>query len=200
MTSTRTQNVTGMILAGGKARRLGGQDKGLVEIKGLPMIQYVVQSLEPQVQTIIINANRNISTYEKLGYPVISDQLADFQGPLAGIVVGLKNSNTDYLCTCPCDGPLIPEDLVSRLLGAMEKKHYEICVAHDGNRIQPVYCLLKQNLIHSLEQYLESGERKIDRWFTQHRCGEVDFSDKPECFMNVNTPQDQQEISGYLQT
>lgn len=205
MTTIYNDNVTGLILAGGKARRMGGQDKGLININGQAMIEYVLDVLKPQVKEIVINANRSISAYEKFGYPVISDQLEDYQGPLAGIAAAMEVSKTNYICTCPCDGPLIAEDLVTRLYSAMASANtdtstaeLDIAVAHDGQRLQPVYALISCTLHASLLKYLNSGERKIDRWYAQHNFKAVDFSDKQDCFININTPEDQINISKRL--
>jgi len=201
MTTIYNENVTGMILAGGKARRMGGLDKGLVELNGQAMIQYVLDVLKPQVKQILINANRNVSAYKKFGYPVVSDQLEDFQGPLAGIAASMEVAETKYICTCPCDGPLIAKDLVSRLFSEVNKDNdTKIAVAHDGKRLQPVYALIDCELLTSLIDYLKSGERKIDRWYTQHNFKAVDFSDRQDCFININTPEDQQTISQQLAT
>ncbi len=198
MKSANKENVTGIILAGGQARRMGGQDKGLIKINGLAMIEYVINALEPQVAKILINANRNQEIYAKFGYPVFSDELTDFQGPLAGIVAAMKKSTTKYICTCPCDGPLIANDLVVRLYAAVENHNSEIAVAHDGERMQPVYALIQCNLYESLENYLNNGERKIDLWFAQHKLIKVDFSDIKNCFMNINTPEDQNILAKLL--
>ena len=191
-------NVTGVILAGGKARRMGGEDKGLIEINGKTMISYVIESLKPQVVNLIINANRNIQIYDQYGYPVISDKITGFQGPLAGIAATMKIATTDYICSCPCDGPLIPEDLVERLYSSLISKKGQISVAHDGERIQPVYALINCDLYTNLKEFLKSGERKIDLWFAKHNLIQVDFSDKPESFMNVNSPEDQIAFSKLL--
>ena len=199
MDFNNTNNITGIILAGGKARRMGGEDKGLIEINGQAMISYVINSLKPQVNTLLINANRNIQIYEQYGYPVIIDQLADFQGPLAGIAATMKYATTKYICSCPCDGPLIPKDLVKRLYSSLIKHNGEISVAHNGERMQPVYALIECGLFPSLKEYLESGERKIDQWYATHKLIEVDFSDKPGCFMNLNTPEDQIAFSKLLE-
>ncbi|QMU60607.1 MAG: molybdenum cofactor guanylyltransferase [Gammaproteobacteria bacterium] len=200
MTTIYNENVTGVVLAGGKSRRMGGQDKGLIEINGQTMIQYVLDILKPQVNEILINANRNVSEYKKYSYPVISDQLADYQGPLAGIAAAMDAAKTKYICTCPCDGPLITEDLVTRLFSALDSidENTHIAVAHDGQRLQPVYALIDCDLHKSLLDYLNSGERKIDRWYAQQNFKAVDFSDKQNCFININTPEDRQTISQQL--
>lgn len=198
MTTIYNENVSGVILAGGKARRMGGVDKGLIEINGHAMIEYVLNTLKPQVFEVLINANRNITLYKKFTHNVVSDQLEDFQGPLAGIAACMAITKTSYICTCPCDGPLIARDLVARLYSAFKDRHIEIAVAHDGKRMQPVYALIDCKLQNNLVEYLETGERKIDHWFAQHNCKEVDFSDKQDCFMNINSPEDQQTISQQL--
>ena len=198
MTTFYNENVTGVILAGGKARRMGGCDKGLVKINDKPMVSYVVEALRPQVQTILVNANRSTEEYKQLGYEVISDQLDDFQGPLAGIAAAMAHAKTTYICTCPCDGPLLAVDLVSRLASAFEDKTTEIAVAHDGKRIQPVYALIDCSLQNSLLDYLSTGERKIDRWYAKHHYKEVDFSHNQDCFININTPEDQALIEEKL--
>lgn len=198
MTNQDIDNISAVILAGGMARRMKGQDKGLININGNPMISYIIDSLKDQVSEILINANRNINKYEKFGYKVFSDQLDNFQGPLAGIVEAMKITKHNHICTCPCDGPIIPHDYVSRLYSAMKLHDCEICVSHDGNRIQPVYALISCNLYANLELYLKSGERKIDRWYLQHKVIEVDFSDAKDSFINVNTPEDLQTVSHLL--
>jgi len=200
MTTIYNENVTGIILAGGKARRMRGQDKGLIEINGKMMIQYVLDALKTQVKGILINANRNVSEYEKFGYPVICDQLKDYQGPLAGIAATMDAAQTKYICTCPCDGPLIAKDLVTRLSYALSStgEDINIAVAHDGKRLQPVYALINCKLYKSLLNYLNSGERKIDRWYAEHNFKAVDFSDTQDCFININTPEDKLTISKQL--
>lgn len=198
MTTIYNENVTALILAGGKARRMGGCDKGLIEINNQPMIKYVIDAIKPQVEDILINANRNTEEYEKFGYTVIADQLEGFLGPLAGIAAAMTAAKTKYICTCPCDGPLVAQDLVTRLLSVFNNEDSKIAVAHDGQRIQPVYALIDCGLYTSLLAYLNSGERKIDQWFFQHRCIEVDFSDQQDSFININTLQDKTTISEKL--
>ncbi len=199
MTTIHNENVTGVILAGGKARRMGGVDKGLININGKAMIQYVLDTMKPQVHEILINANRNVSEYEKFGYLVVSDQLKNFQGPLAGIAASMAMAKTKYICTCPCDGPLIAKNLVSQLFSTLsEDNDIKIAVAHDGKRMQPVYALIDCELYTSLLDYLMTGERKLDLWYAQHNFKTVDFSDKQDCFINVNTPEDQLTISQKL--
>ena len=183
-------DVTGVILAGGQARRMGGQDKGLVMLDGKPMIEIIIDVFKPQTAKLLINANRNHDHYSQYGLELVADELSGYCGPLAGMASALKTINTDYMVTAPCDSPFIPLDLVQRLADALENKSTDISVAHDGERIQPVFCMLKKTLLQSLTDYLAAGERKIDRWFKQHDFAIADFSDKPETFDNINTHED----------
>lgn len=192
-------NITGLILAGGLARRMGGKDKGLVEIEGRPMIAYIIDALSPQVDSILINANRNISTYESYGYEVISDQLENFQGPLAGMASGLKHCHTDYIATVPCDGPVLPENYADILMDAATLAKSPISVGFDGERLQPVYALIHRDLLDDLNNYLASGERKIDRWYDKHNFVKANFSFCKEMFTNINTPEDVQAASKLLE-
>jgi len=162
MTSIYNEHVTGVVLAGGKARRMGGADKGLLEINGQAMVQYVLSAFKPQVKEILINANRSVSEYKKFGFPVVPDLLEDFQGPLAGMAATMAIAKTKYICTCPCDGPLIARDLVTRLYSVIANNDEDpkIVVAHDGTRIQPVYALLNCDLHVSLMKYLADGDSK----------------------------------------
>jgi molybdenum cofactor guanylyltransferase len=190
--------VTGVILAGGEARRMGGQDKGLIEIAGRPMIEYVIDAFRPQVGTLLINANRSHEHYGRYGLPVIADDSQGFNGPLAGMASSMRAAVTEYIATLPCDSPNVPPDLVARLYRRLRAENAEIAVAHSGERMQPVFSLLKCALLGSLMSYLDSGERKIDRWYARHRTATVDFSDRPDTFINVNTPEDIEKIEASL--
>ena len=183
-------DVTGVILAGGQARRMGGQDKGLVMLDGKPMVEIIIDIFKPQTAKLLINANRNHDRYSQYGLELVADELSGYCGPLAGMASALKKISTDYMVTAPCDSPFIPLDLVQRLADALENESTDISVAHDGERIQPVFCMLKKTLLQSLTDYLAAGERKIDRWFKQHDFAIADFSDKPETFDNINTHED----------
>ena len=184
-------DITALILAGGKGRRLGGQDKGLVLYKDKKLIEHVLERISPQVGSILINANRNQTIYAEYGYDVINDELSDYQGPLAGFATAMKVAKTDYIVTLPCDGPSLPKDLVSRLCNELDNdlddQSYEIAVAHDGERLQPVYALIPITLIDSLEAFLANGDRKIDLWYAKHNTIFVDFSDQRNAFFNINT-------------
>jgi molybdenum cofactor guanylyltransferase len=184
------RDVTAVVLAGGRARRMGGQDKGLIELNRTPLIEYALAALAGQVDTIVINANRNIERYAGMGYPVIEDRHSGFNGPLAGMASALSVMQTRYLVTVPCDSPALPLDLVDRLLEARAEADAEIAVAHDGTRMQPVFALLQRSLLPGLERFLDADGRKIDQWYAQHRLALADFSDQPDAFTNVNTPED----------
>ena len=204
MTQSPTQpptpaEITGVILAGGKARRLNGRDKGLEPFSGRPLVEWVVAALAPQVGGLLINANRNQETYGRLGYPVIADRLDDFQGPLAGFASAMAAANTPWILTVPCDGPFLAPDLAARLVAALEQDDAELAVASDGRRMQPVHALLPVALAPSLAAFLAEGERKIDRWYARHRVALADLSDRPESFANLNTEADAAELARGLE-
>jgi molybdenum cofactor guanylyltransferase len=182
--------VTGVILAGGMARRMGGQDKGLVTFSGRPLVEWVIDALRPQVSALLINANRNRGAYAAYGHPVVGDDLQGFQGPLAGFASAMAAAATPWIVTAPCDGPFLARDLVQRLCDALVREQAQIAVATDGERMQPVYALLPVSLAPSLRDFLAGGGRKIDRWYGVHRVALADLSDRPESFANVNSPAD----------
>ncbi len=190
MTDPTPISITGVILAGGKARRMGGQDKGLLPLLGRPMIEYVLDALAPEVDRVLINANRNEAIYSRYGVPVVPDLIPDYAGPLAGIAAAMAAAETDSVLSVPCDGPVLPGGLVSRLAAALSRHRAEIATVHDGSRLQPVYALLSRSLLSSLNEYLENEGRKIDRWYEQHRLTIVDFSDQPHAFANINTKEE----------
>lgn len=187
-------DITAVILAGGRGKRMGGVDKGLITLDGLPIIEHIIQAIQPQCQEVIINANRNISEYEHYQCPVISDTMNDFQGPLAGFATAIENAKTSIIITLPCDAPKLPPRYVERMLDAMQTNDCDIAVAHDGQRLQPVYALIKTKLKNNLSDYLNSGDRKIDLWYAQNNMTEVDFSDCPSSFDNVNTPEQKNKL------
>ncbi len=182
--------IVGVILAGGRAERMDGQDKGLLALAGQPMVAHVIRILRPQIGELLINANRNLDTYRALDCRVVSDDIGQFLGPLAGMLAAMNATRAAYLLTAPCDSPLLPEIYAHRMVAALVRDQAELCVAHDGNRLQPVFALLRTELRNSLKEYLESGERKIDRWFARHRMATADFADYPTMFRNVNTPEE----------
>ena len=188
------QDITGLILAGGRAQRMGGIDKGLISFHGKPLIESAIDRLQPQVGTILINANRSITKYSHYGYPVLMDETPDFSGPLAGFSVGLKHCKTPYLLTSPCDSPLLPNDLAEKMATELEINNLELVFAsskeNDGKIwSQPVFCLMKSSLKDSLDVFLCKGDLKIDRWFKELRSGTVVF-ENPQVFANVNTPEE----------
>ena len=187
---TRMPAITAVILAGGRGRRMGGRDKGLIELNGKPLIQHVIAAISPQVGPLVISANRNLQQYADLGYPVICDSLDGFQGPLAGILATMRSIGTPDMVTVPCDGPALPHDLVARLAAGRKAAGADIAVAHDGQRLHPVYALISRRVEHDLASFLESGGRKMHLWLQLHQVAAVDFSDTPEAFANINTPQD----------
>lgn len=189
---------TGVILAGGRATRMGGRDKGLLQLAGKPMVEWVIAALKPQVADIIINANRNLDAYAAYGYRVVSDKLHGFCGPLAGIASSMESASTPYIVTTPCDSPLVPLDIAHRLYQALHVNRAEISVAHNGERLQPVFALLTCTLSNSLLSYLEAGERKIDTWYSRHKLAIVDFSDSADAFININTPVEIQAVESRL--
>lgn len=180
--------VTAIILAGGKGRRLGGIDKGLIEHHSQPLVSFLIERLLPQTADIIISANRNRKSYAALGYPVIADTNNHFNGPLAGLSAAMRTLEDGWLICVPCDAPLIPNDYIARLCAAITRPNQFAAVAHDGRRIQPTHALLHQNLLHDLNEYLENGERSVQRWLTRHEPGIADFGDCANCFVNANTP------------
>ena len=192
----RRETITGVILAGGRARRMGGQDKGLVPFAGRPLVQWVLSALSPQVGTLLISANRNQEAYAALGCRVIEDRIEGFQGPLAGFATAMSVVSTPWIVTVPCDGPFLAPDLVQRLSAALEHEDAEIAVATDGARMQPVYALLPVALAPSLNTFLAEGERKTQLWCARHRVALADLSDRPESFANINSEADFARLQG----
>lgn len=184
------QGITGLVLAGGQGSRLGGRDKGLVEYRGRPMLDYVLAALRPQVGEILISANRNLEWYRKTGHRVVTDPDGDFAGPLAGILAGLRAAHTSCVAVVPCDGPLVPPDLVARLRAALRERGAAVAAAHDGERLHPTFALVPASLAGALEDYLRSGRRKVSEFYAENDFVAVDFSDCPQAFLNVNTPED----------
>jgi molybdopterin-guanine dinucleotide biosynthesis protein A len=177
---------------------MGSIDKGLVPLAGQPMVQHVIQRLQPQVQRLLINANQNLDTYAAFGAPVWPDALPDFAGPLAGLQTGLMHCETPYLLTAPCDSPFLPADLVQRLASAMQAEDADLAVAVTGEgetrQPHPVFCLAKASLLPHLTQFLQSGGRKVDRWYASLRVAEVHFEDEA-AFRNINTLAELQQMA-----
>lgn len=184
------QQVTGLILAGGRGTRMGTVDKGLQTFRGAPMAMHVMMRLGPQVGSLMINANQNLAPYEAFGVPVWPDQLQGFAGPLAGMQTGLAHCETEYMVTAPCDSPFLPEDLVQRLGMALETEHADLAVAVTGEgeyrQAHPVFCLMRASLQTHLTDFLQSGGRKIDAWYSSLKTAEVLFPEE-DAFRNINT-------------
>ena len=189
--------ITGLVLAGGRGSRMGGVDKGLQTHLGMPLAMHALLRLGPQVGALMINANRNLGAYDSMGVPVWPDAQLDFPGPLAGFLAGLEHCETPYLVTVPCDTPNFPTDLVARLAAALAAEDAEIAIAatlEDGRlQPQPVFCLMQADLLESLVAYTHAGQRKIDPWTGSHRCATVVFDDA-EAFFNANTPAELQRL------
>lgn len=183
-------SITAVILAGGRGSRMGGRDKGLLPLGGRPLITHIIAGIKPQVGTLLINANRNHEMYAKFAYPVVSDSIDGFQGPLAGFLAGFDASATDYLLTLPCDGPNLIPDLAERLAKGLCQQGADIAVAHDGEQLQPVYTLMHRRVLPSLRAALAAGERGVRHWIPRNPWTKVDFSDAPGLFKNFNRPED----------
>lgn len=185
-----TSKITGVILAGGQARRLGGAEKGLLELAGRPLVAWAIQALAPQVGTLLISANRQLETYRRFGHPVIPDQDPGFAGPLAGIASALTVVTTPWILCIPCDAPLAPRDLAARLAAALGGVPTKLAVAHDGTRLQPLHALIAVELAASLHAYLGAGKSAVHGWCQGHRPAVADFGDQAQAFTNLNTWED----------
>jgi molybdopterin-guanine dinucleotide biosynthesis protein A len=188
MAGPRRQDITGLVLAGGRGNRMGGVDKGLQRLRGEPLVVHAIRRLAPQVGVVMLNANRHLDQYAEYGLPVWPDADVDFAGPLAGFLAGLVHCATPWLATVPCDSPRFPTDLVARLAAGLGAASAAIAVTtSDGLRqVQPVFCLLRRELQGDLATWLAAGERKIDRWLARVGCAEVAFADA-DAFYNANT-------------
>ena len=201
-----SEQITGIVLAGGRGSRMGGEDKGLQLFNGKTLVQHAIDRLQAQVSELLINANRNLDVYKTFGLPLVEDSLTDFAGPLAGFLVGLANCKTPYLVTTPCDTPCFPTDMVQRLANALVKEDADIAMVSspdgDGKLChQPVFCLMKSELLKSLQDFTQHGGRKIGAWATQHKLVRVPFTmahDDAQAFYNANTLADLQQLESNL--
>ena len=184
-------DVTGIVLAGGQGRRMGGVDKGLVELDGMPLVAHVIARLAPQVATLVVNANRNATRYAAFGYPVVADTLGGYAGPLAGLHAGMTAAATPFVVTAPCDSPYLPADLVTRLAAATAaaagRRVADLAVAKTHAQPHPVFALVRRELLPHLDAFLAGGGRKIDAWYSTLAVVEVGFDDEAEAFRNFNT-------------
>lgn len=196
------QDITGVVLAGGRGSRMGGADKGLQNFNGMPLALNALMRLQLQVGHCMLNANRNLAAYESFGVPVWPDGLSDYAGPLAGFLTALEQCETQWLATVPCDSPLFPLDMVPRLAEALVRDNADIAMVaareDDGQlRAQPVFCLLRTALLESLVRFTQGGGRKIDAWTVQHTTVLVPFDapgDDPRAFVNANTLAELQQL------
>ncbi len=179
--------VTGLVLAGGQGSRMGGADKGLAPFRGRAMVEHVIERFAPQVDELLVNANRNAEAYRRFGHPVIADEIPGFAGPLAGFERGLAHARGRLVATVPCDSPFLPRDLVARLREALEREGAQVAFARTGEQSHPVFCLMRRDVHPSLRDFLASGQRKIDRWTAGLAMVEVPFDDEAEAFANINT-------------
>ena len=190
--------VTGIVLAGGLGRRMGGVDKGLQVLRGQPMAAHVLERLAPQVDALVINANQNTERYAALGAPfgasVVPDHIAGYAGPLAGLHAGLDAATTPLVVTVPCDSPFLPADLVARLRAALDDAGADLAVAKTGTQAHPVFALVRAGVRANLEAFLSGGGRKIDAWYAALRVIEVAFDDEADAFENINT---REELQGF---
>jgi len=177
---------------------MGGVDKGLVPLGGKPMVARAIEALKPQVGKLLINANRNLDDYRRFGCDVVPDALDGYLGPLAGLASGMQAAHTSYVVTVPCDSPLLAADLVQRLCDTLTQANADISVAHDGERLHPVFALLKRALLPSLLDYLKGGGRKIDVWFALHRLAIADLRERADMFINVNSPEERAALEARL--
>jgi molybdopterin-guanine dinucleotide biosynthesis protein A len=180
-------DITGVVLAGGQGRRMGGVDKGLVELDGRPLVAHVIERLAPQVGALFINANQNLERYERFGAPVVADDVGGFAGPLAGLHAAMSRAVTDYVVTVPCDSPFLPIDLVARLVAGLAENSAQLAVAKTQNQPHPVFALVRRDVREHLARFLADGGRKIDAWYATLAAVEVAFDDEADAFRNINT-------------
>jgi molybdopterin-guanine dinucleotide biosynthesis protein A len=182
--------ITGVVLAGGRGRRMGGEDKGLLPFRGQPLVNHALAALSSLTEMRLINANRNLEAYQALGFPVIQDASDHFDGPLAGLLSAMRATATTYILTVPCDAPLLTGALLKRLVESLLMSDAAIAVAHDGDRLHPVVMLAETRLADDLQAYLDAGQRKVEQWVRRQRWVSVDFSDVPRALVNINAPDD----------
>lgn len=186
ITSPVKEDITAVVLAGGQGRRVGEQDKGLLDFRGKKLVEHVLQSLSVQTQDIVIVANRNLSVYKEFGFPVVSDRIEGFQGPLAGIDAAFSVTGSSFLLCTPCDSPFVPEDLMQRFIDAATGNN-PIVVASDGKRLHPVISLVHRSVWPDIEVRLSEGRLRLMDWLESAGYDEADFSSKPELLQNFNT-------------
>ena len=190
-------DVTAVILSGGRGQRMAGEDKGWIELDNEAFIEHTLNRLQLQTSNIIVSANRSLERYQQLGIKVVTDKHENFPGPLAGIYAALTEIQTDWLLTVPCDTPLFPNDLLQRFISELKKQPHTIAVASDGQYMQPVFCLLHRSLADSLKTFLDIDEHKTGLWVRQQDPLQVVFQDNNSQFININTPD---ELTQFLES
>ena len=181
------REITGLVLAGGQGRRMGGVDKGLARLRGRPMVAWVIERFAPQVGELLINANQNLERYREFGYPVVSDNIRDFAGPLAGLQAGMKAAHQPFVLMVPCDSPFLPLDLAERLYGALDAHQSDLAMATTGSQSHQVFALARTALLPQLTSFLEGGGRTVCAWYDRLRVAEVAFDGQEHAFSNINT-------------
>ena len=182
------ERVAGVVLAGGQGRRMGGVDKGLIEYRGRPLIEWALAALTPQVDELVVSANRNLETYAAYGHRVLPDALPDFPGPLAGVLAALEAVKSEWLLVAPCDTPQLPADLARRLLTAAQQAGVPLAVAADETRVHHSCFIVRTDQRDNLAAYLARGERAVRHWQAGLASTTVRF--EAACFANFNSPQD----------
>lgn len=182
--------VGAVVLAGGRARRFGGRDKGLIPLNGRPLVAWVLQRLEGQVQDLVLSANRNLAEYAALGHPVAADAIPGQAGPLAGIYTAAQGMKCEWVLTAPCDTPFLPLDLASRLLAHARGAGAQAVFAADDAQLHYSVMLFRRTLVRELRDFLHMGGRKAREWLLRVQAEPVLFQDDPYAFFNVNTPED----------
>jgi molybdopterin-guanine dinucleotide biosynthesis protein A len=193
-----TTTVTAVVLAGGRGERMGAADKGLQPLRGRSLVEWVLERIDPQVDDLLIIANRNLERYLELGYPVLRDRIPDFAGPLAGLQAGLTQTRSELVLLVPCDTPLLPADLVSRLAAALLQADAEVAVARTRERVHAVICLCKVSVSERLGAFIEGGGRKVGEWQATLKVVYVDFDEQAEAFRNVNTVEDLRDMESFV--
>jgi molybdopterin-guanine dinucleotide biosynthesis protein A len=191
-------SITAVVLAGGRGSRMGDADKGLQPLRGRSLVEWVLERVDPQVDELLIIANRNLERYLELGYPVLQDRIGDYAGPLAGLHAGLAQARSDLALAVPCDTPLLPADLVERMQQALSRERADAAVARTSDRTHSVICLCKVDLAPQLEAFIEGGGRRVGDWHATLKVAYVDFDDVPEGFRNVNTLEDLRELESFV--
>jgi molybdopterin-guanine dinucleotide biosynthesis protein A len=183
-------DITAVILAGGRARRMDGADKGLLDFRDRPLIGHVIAAIAPQVGSLLISANRNLERYREHGFPVVTDCVGSYAGPLAGIASGMQAASSPFILCVPCDAPFVPDNLAGVLARTLAGGAFDICVAHDGIRMQQLFALLRCDLLPDLLNWLEAGGHKVEDWYREQRLACADFAAMPGAFANLNTADD----------